>query len=562
VRILTALVMALITMFVAGAAGAMRDRLWTEYTRFTSPFVTSPPVGEPNTQHTRRMVVVLARGLRTRDLSAMPALSALRARGAAYTITLDAPTYVLPSWLTLFSGATHQIHGTTTDASPRNPALDTIFMRLRVSGQSAVMVGGPRWNELYGGDAARIEVIETDDAGFHDEQATNAILQTLRDPAAPERLLVAELRLLDARRVLTDATVAASVVAAADIRINAIAQATDLANNTLIVVSDHGATEDGRFGGSEPDVAQVPLTLVGAGIATGASGEARATDLAPSMALLLGLPPPLNAEGTPLWDAIASRALMASARQLTAFYESWSEAAREPRFAAEILRDAEPGIAAGDRERYAQWRDALTRAATAQRDAKLTDASRARLPLLLGAAALALAIGLIALNNAPGATLTGVGVYVAGWLGWSAFVRGYTNSLSQFVNADPSPTLASMAFDASIVSATALAVCAIVAARTADGLGATLGAVAGTAVCIALGNGAVFALFYWRWGDAFTWTLPEAAALVDAMNTLTRIAALNARVNEALPELPLVIPAMLIAAVAWLLFGRATDDEA
>jgi hypothetical protein len=560
VRIVTALVLALITVFAAGAAGALRDRLWVEYTRFTSPFVTSPPAGEPATQHTRRMIVVLVRGLRTRDLPAMPALRGLGARGASYTMTLEAPTYALPAWLTLFSGATHQIHGTTTDASPRNASLDTIFARLRVTGQSAAIIGGPRWNELYGADAARVEVIENDDAGFHDEQAANAIQQTLRDPAAPERLIVAELRLLDASRALTDSTAFASALAATDIRINAIAQATDLANNTLIIVSDHGATDDGRFGGAEADVAQLPLVLTGAGITNGAVGDARATDVAPSMALLLGLPPPLHAQGTPIWGAIASKAYLASARQLTAFYESWSEAARQPRFASEVLRAHEAAIASGDRERYALWRDELARAAIAQREARLAAEARTRLPILLGAAALMLAIGLIALNNAPGATLAGVAVYAVGWFVWNWAVRGYTDSLSQFAGADPASTIALLAFDASILTAIACVLSAIIAARVADALGSALGAVAGTAAWIAIGNAAGFALFYRRWGDAFTWTLPAAPALVDALFALTRIAALNIRIIEALPELPVVIPAMLVGAVAWLLIGKREEE--
>jgi hypothetical protein len=561
VRIVSALVLALITVFVAGAAGAVRDQLWVEYTRFTSPFVTSPPAGEPATQHTRRMIVVLVRGLRTRDLAAMPALTGLGARGAAYTMTLDAPTYALPAWLTLFSGATHQIHGTTADASPRNASLDTVFARLRVTNQSAAIIGTTRWNELYGADAARVEVIESDDAGFHDEQAANAIQQTLRDPSAPERLIVAELRLLNASRNLTDTAAVASAIAATDIRINAIAQAADLANNTLIVLSDHGATDDGRFGGAEPDVAQVPLLLTGAGIVTSVTGNARATDLAPSMALLLGLPPPLHAQGTPIWDAIASKSYLASARQLTAFYESWSEAARQPRFAAEVLRAHESAIASGDRARYALWREELARAASAQREARLAAEAQTRLPVLIGAAVLMLAIGLVALNHAAGATLAGIGVYAVGWFIWNWVVRSYNNSLSQFVDADPTSTIAALAFDAGILTASACAVSAIVAARVADGLGAAIGAVAGTTAWIAIGNAAGYTLFFRRWGDAFTWTLPDATELVDAMFALTRVAALNIKLIDALPELPIVIPAMLVTAIAWLLIGQRENSE-
>jgi hypothetical protein len=561
-RTATAIVLALVIIMVASAAGTERDQLWSEYARFTSPFVTQPPVGEPATQHTRRLLVLLVRGLRSTDVESMPALKALGRRGAAITLTLQAPTYALPAWLTLFSGATHQIHGSTTDGSPRNPALDTIFTRLRVSGQSSAIIGSARWNELYGADATRVEVIETSDAGFQDEQATNAVLQTLRDPAASERLIVAELRVLDVQRSLTETTATASALAATDIRINAIGQAADLANNTLVVVSDHGALADGRFGGDEPEVARVPLLMAGAGIASGARLDANATDLAPSITLLLGLPPPLHAQGAPLWDAIASRALLASARQLTAFYESWSEAAREPRFAAELLRDQETALASGNRERYSAWSGALERAADAQREHKLAGERRSRLPIVIGAAFVLLAVALIVLNSAPGATIGGVLIYLVGWQAFTWLLRGYTDSLSQFSAADPRPILAASAFDASLVTALACVVAAGLAVRFSDSLASALNAVAGAVALILIVNAGSFLAFYWRWGDAYTWTLPDAPALVSAMFSLNRIGALNMPLNSALPDLPLVIPALLLTAVLWLVFGRREAAEA
>ncbi len=564
--------LALILILAANLAGAMRDRLWNEYVRFTSPFVQQPPVGEPVTQHTRRLIVVVVRGLTERAAASMPALNTLRARGASVTLDLEPPTYQLPLWITLFTGATQPIHGTLTNASPRNPEIDSVFSRLSAVNQSSVIIGSAPWNDLYGTAATRVEVIETDNPAFQDEQALVSLLQTLRDPAAQERLIVVELALLNAmsrepldtgpdsglqRSPLPEAT--ASAVAALDIRLNAIAQAADLANNTVIVVSDRGVNTQGRDGGGEPEIARVPMVMAGAGIVFQKQLLARNIDVAPTLSLLLGLPPPLQSQGAPLWDAIASDALLASARQLTAFYESWAEVARQPRFAAETLRAFESDIAAGKRERYGVWLAVLNQAATDAREAKLDAERRARLPLTIALAVVGLALAGVALNNRLAPTLFGCALYAAAWYADFNLLRRFSASLTQFIDADPAVFYRTMALDSAIALGVCCVVVAIIAARVSESLSETLLAVASVPALIAIANGISYLAFYWRWGNSFTWTVPDSAALVNALIALNQIAALNVRITSALPDVPIIVPALLVAGLAWVLLGRREE---
>jgi hypothetical protein len=80
----------------------------------------------------------------------------------------------------------------------------------------------------------------------------------------------------------------------------------DLARDTVIVTADHGHTDGGGHGGTEPEVMEVPFILAGAGVRAGAMvGEVNIIDVAPTAAALLGLPAPGHAFGRTLVEALA-----------------------------------------------------------------------------------------------------------------------------------------------------------------------------------------------------------------------------------------------------------------
>jgi hypothetical protein len=73
---------------------------------------------------------------------------------------------------------------------------------------------------------------------------------------------------------------------------------------------------------------------------------------------------------------------------------------------------------------------------------------------------------------------------------------------------------------------------------------------------IAVFLAAQFMWFYWQWGDAFTWTLPESSAFVAALIALTQLAALTVQITPALPEIPLALLAAVGTAVVYVVMRR------
>jgi hypothetical protein len=104
-------------------------------------------------------------------------------------------------------------------------------------------------------------------------------------------------------------------VAQADLAIAAIVAALDLTQDAVVVVADHGHTDSGGHGGTEPEVMTVPLVAAGAGIQVGATPQAaRLIDVAPTVATLLGMPAPGHGLGRTLTELLAAPAATATAR--------------------------------------------------------------------------------------------------------------------------------------------------------------------------------------------------------------------------------------------------------
>jgi hypothetical protein len=93
----------------------------------------------------------------------------------------------------------------------------------------------------------------------------------------------------------------------------------DFEYGTVVVVADHGHTDRGGHGGIEPECVRVPLILAGAGVRPGAEVDgALLQDVAPTVARLLGVPPPGHALGRTLVQVLAmpERAAVVEADEL------------------------------------------------------------------------------------------------------------------------------------------------------------------------------------------------------------------------------------------------------
>jgi hypothetical protein len=549
------LLFALLAILGSVLAEDTRLRTWRSFIGFDSPYLVPLPAGEPGPAVSRRVVLIVVRGLNAEEAATMPALTALRKRGAHATLTLDAPTYATTTWLTMMSGAGPEIHGSLSDDAARAPALDTLFERVSgAGGVGALLAVDPIVRHFTPGPQLN-DVFDESNRSEHDAGVVAAIAQSLRLPNAPERFIVAELSMLDAPRSPADEPARAMALAATDIRIESIAGSIDLNNDTLIVTSDRGRAPDGREGGDEPAIASVPLILVGAGVTRDAQTLGRGVDVAPTVAMLLGIPIPMYSEGVPLWDLIRSRAMLVAARQLTAFYESWAETVGQDRFAAELLRRYEADIVAGDRARFEVWHAALMQSVADARGAAQFREQTARLPTVIAiAVVLIVAVAFILDQNAQ-PPLIGSLVFIGLLIVDAIIVYGIRPTLSLFEQNGNSSVLSLLARDTSMLYIVAAAITTFAATFICETYEEALLATMGMFI-VAITGAAAFALFFhFQWGDEFGLLLPEHTQFIWSQFALRIIAAMNITIVEGWPPIPAPLVALAPSFLTWQLFG-------
>jgi hypothetical protein len=89
-----------------------------------------------------------------------------------------------------------------------------------------------------------------------------------------------------------------------DAYLGQISQAMDLSRSTLIVLADHGHIPDGGHGGNEVEVVWQPLVVIGQSIVPGSYSDIHQTDIAPTIATLLGLGIPTASQGRILFELL------------------------------------------------------------------------------------------------------------------------------------------------------------------------------------------------------------------------------------------------------------------
>jgi uncharacterized membrane protein len=528
-----------------------RDQLWQAYQKYTSPFITKLPRGATRMPMAPRVVVVLVRTLREAESRQMPTLNALRMRGADVTLELTPPNYRQPATLGLISGSKPEVYGLTSNGYPR-VLPDTLFDTLQTITRTVAIIGSSDWTDRYERAGLRILQPDDPDRAARDGQAIELALSAMRDPNQPASFVLIELGLLE-DVAITDPASYVTAAAATDFRIKTLVDALDFNTSVVMIVSDRGLTQLFHDGGDEANVARVPMVLAGVGVAAGTEAIAPQASVAPTLAALSGAPIPMQAQAGPIFAVLAPNPdlVQASAQQLTTFYERWSEVMAVSRFASELMRTYTPSLANGDTVAYLKWNAELNARAETVVAERLAAERTARLPFVIGAGLMAFALLIVLLNSQPLQPLIGAAVYFVGWLVLFGVARGDAFTLSLFPTGDPGPPSAELARNSALLMG---AVCIFVALATAqhEDVFDAMTTVLCTLGVIALVNTLIYVWFYWQWGDAWTWTLPNSNALVFTMAALTQIGAFTLTVAPEFPDMPI---ALLVAIGAAVVFG-------
>jgi hypothetical protein len=247
----------------------------------------------------RRVVLVILDGLRADRADDLPALAVLRQHGASRTLFASFPTLSIPQYWALLSGVDPEASGARTNGYRHVPCpLDNVIRDASEAGLSVAALGpaAESWYPPALGSLFRF-------AGFGD--GYRQVLARALDSAADLTIVIEDE--IDQAGHQGDGGGPSYRAAArvADRELGALAARLDLSKDALIVTADHGHVDDGGHGGDEPQVLAVPLVAAGAGIRPGRFEGAHLVDIAPTLAVLLGLPTPAASRGRPLVEMLA-----------------------------------------------------------------------------------------------------------------------------------------------------------------------------------------------------------------------------------------------------------------
>lgn len=321
----------------------------------------------------RRVVMVVVDGLRDDTSYEMPFLNGLRQEWAFRTLTAGQPSYSKPGYAVLASGAWQEVNGVTSNFHEGPMDSDNIFKVLARAGMASSVVAYDWWREIAGVEFTYDRCYSESHAPGVDDAALNSALESLRT----ERPDLLVLHLCDVDNSGHDMGGAASpeymqAALHADDIIRAVASELDFSEDVLIVTADHGHLSHNNGGGSghggwEPEVVKVPFVMAGKGVARGPLSPGQQVDVAPTIAALLGVVVPREAQGRVMWDALnvsaEDRAVkeVARAQAYARFAGVYSKTVLEGghrdygeevrRTAFESLASAETALSEGDYDR-------------------------------------------------------------------------------------------------------------------------------------------------------------------------------------------------------------------
>jgi hypothetical protein len=274
-----------------------------------SLLVGQPALAESTSPLVQQAVIVLVSGL-TYDASLeMPFLNDLREQGLDARCRGYYPSYTQSAWTTIISGASPEISDAPLLDLPydqlRFLTVDGLFIDAKRANLRTGLAGFHWWERMVQEAALDYGFFVTATNAEADAQVAEAAVGFMSD--LPPNLLLIQFGQVDhaARTYGTDSPQYRDAVQSADSHLRTIAQAVSLSRNVLVVASDHGYLADGGHGGADQEVIITPFVMAGARIIPGTEGELDQTDVAPTIAALLGLAVPSAAQGEILYDFLA-----------------------------------------------------------------------------------------------------------------------------------------------------------------------------------------------------------------------------------------------------------------
>jgi len=265
------------------------DRLST-HAGFFQVSVTDPlpPPSSTGMQRPRRTVLVVFDGLGYQEAETMPALNAMQQRGQCRKTDVGPLSLSRPVYAVISTGLEQDRTGARGNDDTSPLAAQSIWDVARRAGMSVSAVSElPWWRELFPSGFSHYETLPEERNFF----------QAAQTPEMRADLTLIHPIYVDESGHEAGAGSARyhASVARGDAELSAFMATLDLSQDLLVVTADHGHSLSGGHGGRQDRIAHVLTCYAGVGVAHRPEIEAmRTTTIAPSLALLLGLPFPAN----------------------------------------------------------------------------------------------------------------------------------------------------------------------------------------------------------------------------------------------------------------------------
>ncbi len=261
----------------------------------------APVIGPAPHRLSRRVVLVLIDGLRLDTSYGRPFLDHLREIGIDGQARSHFPSLSRPNYVSIVTGVEPRWSGVRGNDYDWQVHLDSVMARARAAGMRVAYAAA----ESKGLPQMFPEDLDEGGLSPWPGGVERTVAHAL-SPGGDDLLLVWMSDVDNAGHKYGAASPAYRTAARhVDEKLGAMFGQLDLTKDTIVVVADHGHIDGGGHGGVEPEVMQVPLVLAGAGVKRGAIIEdARLVDVSPTIATLLGLPPPGHALGRVLTEAL------------------------------------------------------------------------------------------------------------------------------------------------------------------------------------------------------------------------------------------------------------------
>jgi hypothetical protein len=261
---------------------------------------------------TRRVVVVLIDALRydtSINTTIMPFLNNLRTLGASATMHSQPPSFSAPGWATILTGAwpyinDSQLFNPPDPHSARPFTQDDIFADAQRAGLNTAVSGYAWFQGLLANSGVDMGFYTVGEDKAADSDVVNAALPWLKEDY---QLVLIHIDQVDFAGHHEGGPKSPNWNAAAtrsDDLLRNIVSNLDLAQDTLMVISDHGQIDRGGHGGPDPVTLIEPFVLAGKGVVPGSYGNVNMIDIAPTLAALLGTSIPASNQGHVLLDML------------------------------------------------------------------------------------------------------------------------------------------------------------------------------------------------------------------------------------------------------------------